>query len=313
MDKKLSSFIENYFFYPTILHKLISLLLLPISLIYYIIALLRKKLTSRKNFDIKIISIGNLVSGGSGKTPFSIALIKYLESKYYKDIYVILRGYKRESSGLIQVSLYGKILCDVKSSGDEAMLIALQTKASIIVSEKREVAIEYAKKNKAKVIILDDAYRFNFDKFDILLEPKITPYFNFVLPSGYYRFPISFYKQCDLHLKEDIEYKRNVYINHMEVTKGNVSYILATAIANPARLELYLPDNIAYRYYLPDHAEFDCNKLLQLLKTYNATHILMTQKDYVKCDGFKLPFAILELSIQIDSKVLNDIEIYLKS
>ncbi len=306
-------FIESYFFYPNILHKILAFLLLPLSILYYAIAIFRKKFSIEKDFNIKIISVGNLVSGGSGKTPFSIALINHLENIHYKDIYVILRGYKRKSSGLIQVSLRGEILCDVKVSGDEAMLIAMQTRASVIVSENREIAIKYAKKNGAKLIILDDAYRFNFNKFDILLEPKITPYFNFVLPSGYYRFPISFYKHCDLHIKEGYGYKRIVSIRQIDNINKNSSYILATAIANPTRLESYLPYNIAFRFYLPDHAKFEFDILNELLNKYNATHILVTQKDYVKCLDFKLPFAILELSMQIDSKALNSINSYLES
>ena len=52
------------------------------------------------------------------------------------------------------------------------MLIATQTKASVIVSESRIKALEYiqTKDSKQSIVILDDAYRFNFNKFDILLK-----------------------------------------------------------------------------------------------------------------------------------------------
>lgn len=367
-------FIESYFFYPSFWHKILAFALLPFSCIYALITLYKKCFAKKRNFNVKILSIGNLVSGGSGKTPFCIALTNYLQIKGYTDIYVVLRGYKRKSKGLIQVSSNGEILVNVAQSGDEAMLIAMQTKASVLVSESRIKALEYiqTKDSKQSIVILDDAYRFNFNKFDILLEPKLKPYFPFVLPSGYYRFPESFYKKCDLHLKEDRDYKRSVSISHVkdfkQDSKGNLAqeykndfiqdskhelaqdfkhnftkdsiqdskndtttdfnnniatdsintiaqdshaestYILATAIANPSRLKPYLPENIVYEYYLADHAEFDYNTLKTLLEKYHATHILMTQKDYVKCLDFNLPFALLMLDIKIESSALKSIE-----
>ena len=306
-------FIESYFFYPSFWHKILAFALLPFSCIYALITLYKKCFAKKRNFNVKILSIGNLVSGGSGKTPFCIALTNYLQIKGYTDIYVVLRGYKRKSKGLIQVSSNGEILVNVAQSGDEAMLIATQTKASVIVSESRIKALEYiqTKDSKHSIVILDDAYRFNFNKFDILLEPKLKPYFPFVLPSGYYRFPESFYKKCDLHLKEDKDYKRSVSISHVKDSNRESKYILATAIANPSRLKPYLPDNIIYEYYLADHAEFDLNTLKALLEKYEATHILMTQKDYVKCLDFNLPFALLMLDIKIESSALKSIESFL--
>ena len=72
----------------------------------------------RKDFGIPIISVGNLVVGGSGKTPFTIAIAKEL-----KDVAIISRGYGRKSKGLIEVSRKGMILTDVEHSGDEPMLV----------------------------------------------------------------------------------------------------------------------------------------------------------------------------------------------
>ena len=308
-------FIESYFFYPSFWHKILAFALLPFSCIYALITLYKKCFAKKRNFNVKILSIGNLVSGGSGKTPFCIALTNYLQIKGYTDIYVVLRGYKRKSKGLIQVSSNGEILVNVAQSGDEAMLIAMQTKASVLVSESRIKALEYiqTKDSKQSIVILDDAYRFNFNKFDILLEPKLKPYFPFVLPSGYYRFPKSFYTKCDLHLKEDKDYKRSVSISHVKDSNRESKYILATAIANPSRLKPYLPENIVYEYYLADHAEFDYNTLKALLEKYHATHILMTQKDYVKCLDFNLPFALLMLDIKIESSALKSIESFLNT
>lgn len=312
-ERKNLSFIDTYFFYPNTLQKILAFLLLPISCIYFLINILLKNMGKKKDFELKIISIGNLVSGGSGKTPFCISLANFLESKNYNNVFIILRGYKRASKGLIIVKDSNKILCGVKDSGDEAMLIAQSVSCNVIVCENRENAINYAKEHGACVILLDDGYRFNFVKFDILLEPLILPYFNFVLPSGYYRFPPKFYKMCDLHLKEGIDYKRNVGISFMQKDLNNIRFILVSAIANPARLESFLPKNIVYKYFLGDHETFSEKILLNLLQQHNADCILMTKKDYVKCENFSLPIAILELDVKIDSNALAKIINFLES
>lgn len=331
----MQKFIERYFFTPNIFDKILSFLLLPLSFLYYLIAVFRKKYGVKQDFDIKIISIGNLVSGGSGKTPFCISLLEFLHSIGYTYLAVILRGYKRETSGFLQVSKNGEILCNVADSGDEAMLIAIQTsrlKISVFVDESRIEAISYAKKQGIRIILLDDSYRFTFKKFDILLEPEILPYYDRVLPSGYYRFPTNFYANCDMHLKEGVDYKRKISIckygfiaREFEHTKDSINhiesksnrYILATAIANPTRLDAFLeslkPHVIAYKYYLPDHGVFDEEKLKDLLRIYNAQYILMTQKDFVKCQKFSLPIHIIDLRVNIAKDRLDKILEYLKN
>lgn len=301
----------RYFFKPTILDKIITFLLLPLSLIYYLITIYKKRKNTFIDFNMKIISIGNIVSGGSGKTPFCISLVNNLILNEYKNIFVVLRGYGRESKGLLVVGLQGKILTNVKSSGDEAMLIAQKTKANVIVSEDRVLAIRKAKEMGAEIIILDDGYRFNFKKFDILLKPRERPYFNFVLPSGYYRFPPSYYAKCDLCLEETKDYYREVQV--LDPTK---KMLLITGIATPQRLEYFLKDyeeNIVGKIYLKDHANLIAKRFKKLYKKYDAHSVLVTQKDYVKCGKFDLKFSILDMNLIINDDVLEKIYIYLNS
>jgi len=162
-------FFETMFFTPKWYHYPIILLLFPLSFIYGSLMFLRRIFTSKNTFSIPILSVGNLIVGGSGKTPFVIAL-----ASRYEGVSIISRGYGRESQGLIQVSAKGKILSSVRQSGDEPMLMAKSLpNASVIVSEDREIAIELAMREGAKLIILDDGFnRVNIKKFEILLEPQ---------------------------------------------------------------------------------------------------------------------------------------------
>ncbi len=297
------SFFERLFFKPTIFDWFFILILAPISIIYGLFMLFRRLLTIRENFKIPIISIGNLMVGGSGKTPFLISL-----ASKYKDSYIILRGYGRESRGLIEVSSRGKILTDVFSSGDEAMLMAKELpNLSIIVSENRKEAIKLAKKRDAKVIFLDDGFnRVEIKKFEILLFPKeINNYLPF--PAGGFRefyFSKSF---ADLNLIEDRDFRRVVTIKN-----STKRMILVTAISNPKRLEPYLPKNIIKKIYLKDHSYFNRDELKKSLSSLNCTSLLITQKDEVKMSNFNLPLSVMELKLDINSNVFDNVDRYIK-
>ena len=95
-------FVESLFFAPRYYHYPFILLLLPFSLFYGLIMLLRRWSADREMFSVPMLSIGNLIVGGSGKTPFVIAL-----ASRYPGATIISRGYGRQSSGLIEVSRKG--------------------------------------------------------------------------------------------------------------------------------------------------------------------------------------------------------------
>ena len=64
-----------------ILEKIIVLILLPFSFIYYLISKFDKKLKKTNEVGIPIIGVGNINTGGSGKTPFVIYLVNLLKKK----------------------------------------------------------------------------------------------------------------------------------------------------------------------------------------------------------------------------------------
>lgn len=304
MSKKIfHNWVNKYFYSPNFWQKFVSKLLLPLSYIYAFIVIIKKILSKEKDFDVKIISVGNLIVGGSGKTPLTLALYRYF-SKNYK-IFIILRGYKRSSKGLIEVCIDNKILVDVKQSGDEAMEYALNN-ANVIVSENRINAIQKAKGLGANLIILDDGFsKFNIKKFNILLKPPIRPYFNFALPSGAYRYPLFFYKFGNFII-ENNENKKYSFIENE--TKNMV---LVTAIANPNRLKEHFNKCIGKEFF-PDHHAFTKDELSQIIEKYNATSLLVTMKDYVKIKDFGLPTSIIRLEISLSQTLIKAISNYIK-
>ncbi len=296
-------FFEEMFFSPKWYHLFIILLLLPLSLLYGTGMVLRRLFTRRKDFGIPIVSVGNLIVGGAGKTPFVIALV----SKY-EGAYIISRGYGRLYRGLIEVSHKGKVLVSVEESGDEAMLMARSLpNASVIVSEDRHKAIELAKKRGARILILDDGFnRMDIKKYEILLEPAcIKNYLPF--PAGAFREFWFVRRYADIVVKEGRDFERVV-----EIVNPSKRMLLVTAISNPQRLERYLPKNVVGKVYLDDHAYFDKKTLINHMKAYQATSILCTSKDKVKLDNFDFLLSEMKLKLTINDAIMAKIDVYIE-
>ncbi len=266
-----------------------------------LIILTKRAMAKPIDFGIPIISIGNIIVGGSGKTPVTIKL-----ASKYENACVILRGYGRDSKGLFVVSLNGKILEDVKTSGDEAMLLANSLpKATIIVSENRIKAIIKAKELGCKIIFLDDGFsKYQISKFNILLRPKDEPTNIFCLPSGGYREPKGFYAQADIELLEERDFKRVISIKK----DGNIEElpsktILITAISKPKRLLEYLPKHIKMISF-PDHYTFTKEDILKIQEEYKDFSFLTTGKDFVKLKEFNIKnLYLMDLEIEISKNI----------
>lgn len=111
-------------------------------------------------FDVPVISVGNLVAGGAGKTPLTIHLARRL-SKQGRRVAVVSRGYGRRSRGTVVVSSGGKPLVKWREAGDEPYMMALLLEGvSIVVSERRGAGVRHAVEQLgADAILLDDAFQ----------------------------------------------------------------------------------------------------------------------------------------------------------
>jgi len=290
---------ERYFYAPNLFQKLLSLLLWPLSLLYCALMNLRYKSKVPRDFSIPIVSVGNLTVGGSGKTPIVSAL-----ASRYENVAVILRGYGRESRGVVLVSDGKKVLVDVDASGDEAMLYAnVLPRAVVIVSEKRELAVEKAKAMGCKLIFLDDGYnKHQIRKLDILIEVETKN--SFCLPAGPYRERLWRGKNA-LVIRENREFRRKV-----RLIDEKKKMVLVTAIARAERLDPYLPDVVA-KIYFEDHHYFTRAELESILKKSGAESLLVTLKDYVKIRKFDLPVSLLELSLELSEDFTQAVDTYI--
>ena len=170
----------------------------PLSFVYlfFFNIFQRTKTGKRKKLPCKVISIGNITAGGTGKTPTVIFLAGMLKSAGRK-VCVVSRGYRRQARGSTGsvVSDGRRIVMGKKLAGDEPYLIAKTLRdVPVLVDKVRYRAGEYAVKNfGARVIILDDGFQHAglYRDLDILCLNALNPFGNgMLLPAGYLREPV---------------------------------------------------------------------------------------------------------------------------
>jgi len=162
-------------------------LLFPFSILYGFIVSVRNYLfdiniLKSKEFDIPIISVGNITVGGTGKTPHVEYLISILKSEF--KLAILSRGYKRKTKGFYIANSASK----ANEIGDEPAQINNKFEEVVVaVDEKRVNGISKLSEKNIDVIILDDAYQHRYVKpgLSILLIDYNRPiHKDIILPAG---------------------------------------------------------------------------------------------------------------------------------
>ena len=147
----------------------------------------------RRKLPVYVISVGNLVVGGTGKTPLSLELAKHLQNLGWKPA-ILSRGYKRKEAGPAKVLLKGESSEAVLEFGDEPVLMAHRVKpVPVWVGKDRWAAGKLAIENDdADILILDDGFQHLAleRNLDLVLLDALKPLGNgALLPLGPLREP----------------------------------------------------------------------------------------------------------------------------
>jgi len=148
-------------------------------------------------FPIKIISVGNLSVGGTGKTPMAEWLIRFAQKKNIQTAY-LSRGYGRKTKGFLLVNPLSHTSNEV---GDEALQVASNFDIPVAVCENRVLGTKQLLSiyPDIQLLILDDAFQHRkiYRDLDILMiDPTNSPFHDFVLPRGRLREPVSSLKRA---------------------------------------------------------------------------------------------------------------------
>jgi tetraacyldisaccharide 4'-kinase len=280
-------------------------LLLPFSLLYALIIMVRNKLfdlgfLKSSSFDLPVICIGNLAVGGSGKTPVTEYLVDLLKGKR---VAILSRGYGRDTKGFFLANASST----ANSIGDEPLQYYHKfSNITVAVCEDRTKGINLLKSDH-DVILLDDAYQhrkvraglnillFEYSKFS---SPQ------FLLPAGNLREPFNGFNRSDLilvtkcpllsneherdHIRDKFGSAPEIpvlfsYLNYQQlrpaystqtlvpVLSNQIRIHLLTGIANPTPLLDYLhqqsPDIIHHEF--PDHHSFSLRNIANLINDFS--------------------------------------------
>lgn len=123
-------------------------------------SLYRRQLFKTHCLNSPVISIGNLTVGGTGKTPLTAFIARYLRDEGLS-VAILSRGYKRSGTGHVEVSNEQSVLCGPQESGDEPYLLAMACPGvRVIVDSDRYGAGRWLEQQtKISAFILDDAFQ----------------------------------------------------------------------------------------------------------------------------------------------------------
>ena len=322
-------------------------LLTPLSYIYA--AVLKTRgwlydcgLLKQKQLPCTVISVGNIVAGGTGKTPAVIWIAKYLQSEGFQ-VGVLLRGYKRAGHHSISIVSDGKqILTPVTESGDEAGMIArkLPGVSIVIGSDRHAAGLEVIRLwgHTEGVLILDDGFqrRQLARDLDILTIDSTQPFgTGKLLPAGTLREPKTALRRTDILLltrtdlaAEPVNFERFVRGKQLfqtchqptrlyqpstgeecalDLLKGQ--HILAVCgIGNPeafvGTLRQFEPKAVELLAF-PDHHRYSLADLKDIntrAGEVGADLIVTTEKDSQKLEAFAAATQFVVLEIELEVK-----------
>ncbi len=176
----------------------------------------RSGILPRKRLACPVISVGNITTGGTGKTPVVIELAKHFTAEGRK-VAILSRGYGRKykESSLVWVSDGQKILASAEEGGDEPVLIAKSVpQAAVLVCKDRfRAGTEAMKKFKPDLFILDDGYQRRFEvhrDLDIVTIDGGNPFSTgWVLPAGLLREPLGALADANVFIINKVNMSRS--------------------------------------------------------------------------------------------------------
>lgn len=303
-------------------------LFFPISAIYGVCVFLRRRffygfgIVRRTSFDVPVICVGNLVMGGTGKTPHTEYLVRWLKQNYR--VATLSRGYKRKTTGFLSAQNQHS----VSDIGDEPMQYFREFGNDIVIAvdENRVHGVKQLLNDSPdlQVIVLDDAFQHLSIKagFNIILTDYFTPYFkDFLVPMGSLREHRSAAKYADMIIVTKCPsvlspITRNYFLSkikplpHQRVLFSYFTYgdfvpvtataehkkqtdfsqiLLLTGIVNPYPLKEYLMKRFVeiHSFAFPDHHAFSLKDIAKIKNEFDEIitskkAVITTQKDAMR-------------------------------
>ncbi|MCP5469203.1 MAG: tetraacyldisaccharide 4'-kinase [Chlamydiales bacterium] len=268
--------------------------------------------------SVPVISVGNVVCGGTGKTDVVTLLAKALPGK----VGILSRGYKGAARGPLLVHNESASVC-----GDEPRMLADRLpNALVVVGRDRVAGARLAIEKGATCLIMDDGmqHRRLARDFEIGVVDGSNPLGgNHFLPKGLLRDDPKRLQKADLVVvtgkKIDLSFQPPVVRLRAEIegiftlkgekieTLQGIAVALFCAIGNPSRFVKTvegLGANVKEKLFLPDHAKVEERQLRELFVKSGAKYLVCTEKDRVKLRESALPIVWIKRRLLVDENLV---------
>ena len=308
---------------------IISVVLLPLSFVYNVLSKINLFIQSLFSYTpkCKVICVGNINIGGTGKTQVVLKLAHILAQKNLK-ICIVMQGY----NGKLSNQNYATVIDSNKHSsidtGDEPLMIATKLSyyknITVIINKNKKVAVKRAEKLNPDLIIMDDGMQNNTVKklsTICVIDGRVGFGNGFILPSGPLRESIKSgikksnaaiiirndENQTSKLLKDsNIQIFYGDIVPNLNYIKNNHKKIFAfCSIGRPEKFFKSMGD-IGLKpdetYSFPDHYNYTYYDIKNIINKYSVEYdIFTTDKDYVKIPNSYKKF-IRSFSVELKIK-----------
>jgi len=206
----------------------------------------RKGLMKQHRLEVPVISVGNLVLGGTGKTPLVQYIARLLQRQGRKPA-VLSRGYKGSATGSINVvSTPDAVLLEASEAGDEPRLLAEKLPGiPVITGKKRFLTGRFAIDSiGADILILDDGFQHLALQRDldlVLFSARKGLGNSYVLPGGELREPLAGLERADAFIISNVDTPRKDTVPEI------ISFLRDRFPEMPLYTAGYQPENVLLR------------------------------------------------------------------
>ena len=227
----------------------------------------------------RVISVGNLTVGGTGKTPTTLWLAEQLRARGAR-VGIVARGYRKDRAGVVVVGESGRPLVAAREGGDEAVLLARRFAGVVVTGERRAEAAAFAcARFGLDTVVLDDGFQHRALARDadlvLLAGDEATQW---PLPAG----PL---REWASGLARTNAVGRDAWLEEPLASLAGREVVAVAGMARPERLAGALERAgavVREALHFPDHHAYDRGDVAAIARAAHAATLVTTEKDLAK-------------------------------